>query len=164
VRRWHAAVLWALAAGLSAIAGQRTWAHDGVLSVSGADATGGLVTTLAWASAALALLLLVVRRRGSRIVGAVALVLGIGALVSGLTASFPAQDLAASVAAQANRNPWRYAFAAAGLLLADGGVVALVTAGQVGHRPDRYSRRAEATDADLWKAMDAGHDPTEDPR
>ena len=95
-------------------------------------------------------------------------------LLSGITASFPAQDLTVQSAAVANGSSWRLVFAAAGLLTALGGVVALFAASRVPtggeSRYQRGSGRAATTDTgevierDPWKAMDAGEDPTADPR
>lgn len=168
MRRWQAALAWGVAAVVSALAGQRTWAHDGVLAVTGADATGGLVTTIAWTCVALALLLLVLRRRGTLAVGVIAILIGAGVVVAALTSTYPAQALGEAAAAQVRASGWRHAFAAGGALTLVGGVIALVTAGQASRRrSERYQRgtaEADPDTRDLWKAMDAGDDPTADPR
>ena len=168
MRRWQAALVWGVAAVLSALAGQRTWAHDGVLAITGAAATGGLVTTIAWTCVALALLLLVLRRRGTVVVGALAVLIGVGVMLAALTSTYPAQDLSETAAAQVQASGWRHAFAAAGGLTLVGGLIAVMTAGQASRRrSEKYQRSTGEGDADtrdLWKAMDAGDDPTADPR
>ncbi|MGJ6979334.1 Trp biosynthesis-associated membrane protein [Aestuariimicrobium soli] len=172
VKRWHAAACWALAAVVAAVAGQQSWARDATTgvagaSISGADATGGLVTTLAWSGAALALLLLVLRRPGTRVIGVLAVLIGAGALLAAVLGSYPAAaELSPSAAAQVVASRWRWAFASSALVLAVGGVVAVVTAPQADRRrPSRYTRADPAElGGDAWKAMDAGDDPTADPR
>lgn len=177
MKRWHAAVAWVVAAIAAAVAGQQAWAHDASsglagATMTGADVTGGLATTLAWVAVALALLLLVLRRLGSRIIGVLAVVLGLGAVLAALSGTYPAaRELTAAAAAQASASPWRWVFASSGAAVALGGVLAALTAPQADRRQRAYSRTATADGEsgaadprDAWKAMDAGDDPTADPR
>jgi hypothetical protein len=65
---------------------------------------------------------------------------------------------------------WPYVYAAAGLLVLAGGVLVTTTAGRWPQRADRFSRTsaaAEVTAEDdpgvVWRAQDAGLDPTTEP-
>jgi hypothetical protein len=103
-----------------------------------------------------AVLILVLRVRGRRVVG---LLLGILGLAMAVAAALLPE---AAV-------PWRIAYAVAGALVAFGGLLTMITSERWPARPDRF-RRSEtgasagtADAADLWRAMDAGLDPTADP-
>ena len=116
--------------------------------VAAAQGTG-LSRALAAASLAGAVLMLALRVRGRQVVGGALALLGIGMVAAGVTAA----------AADADR--WRIAYAVAGVLVTSGGVITLVTSRRWPTRVERFETRDEPVD--LWRAQDAGLDPTADP-
>jgi drug/metabolite transporter (DMT)-like permease len=128
------------------------------LAVAWTNARVGQDLTRALALVALVgtVLILVLRVRGRQVVG---LLLG----VLGLAMALAAALLAGSAVS------WRIAYAIGGALVASGGLLTMITSTRWPARPDRF-RRSEtgasagtADPADLWRAMDAGRDPTADP-
>jgi hypothetical protein len=116
-----------------------------------------LPRALALVALAGAVLILVLRARGRRFVGALLAVLGLGiALAGALLPVGPA-------------TPWRIGYAAGGVVLTVGGLLTMITGGRWPAPADRFQRRVTGTTADsgdptdLWRAMDAGLDPTVDP-
>jgi uncharacterized membrane protein (TIGR02234 family) len=158
--------------------GQPWWRGAGegvVLKFSGTQATGGLSQALAILALAGTLLLLALRTRGRRIIGALLALVGVGlAVVGGLglrpgADAFGSQVRQASLADTLSATAWPWIFVGSGVLITIGAVLTMITARTWPSRSDRFrpgSGRSEdpASDdpAELWKAMDAGVDPTTD--
>lgn len=189
-RRLYAPVVLATLAigGLAFFATGRTWASvevasDGLpsdsVSVTGTDAYP-LASALALVVVTSALAILAASPRIRRGVGVLVVLVSIGALVTLLDGRGGLDDALRSAVrdspaftggdplADVSHTPWQLvalvAFVGSALLGA-------LTA-RLGHRwptmSSRYERSAgrpaapsEASDADLWKAMDDGHDPTQ---
>jgi uncharacterized membrane protein (TIGR02234 family) len=158
--------------------GQPWWraAGDGVvLKFSGTQATSGLSQALAILALAGTLLLLALRTRGRRIIGALLALVGVGLAVVGGLGLRPSADAFGSqvdevtLAETLSATVWPWIFVGSGVLITIGAVLTMITAGTWPSRPDRFrpgSGRSEgpASDdpAELWKAIDAGIDPTTD--
>jgi uncharacterized membrane protein (TIGR02234 family) len=158
--------------------GQPWWRAAGegvVLKFSGTQATGGLSQALAILALAGTLLLLALRTRGRRIIGALLALVGVGlAVVGGLglrpsADAFGSQVRQVSLADTLSATVWPRIFLGAGVLVTIGAVLTVITVRTWPSRSDRFrpgSGRSEgpASDdpAELWKAMDAGLDPTTD--
>jgi hypothetical protein len=121
----------------------------GVLALVAAASSAGLSQALALAGLAGALLLLALRARGRQVVGGALALLGLGIVAAGTTVAVAGADR------------WAIGYAAAGALMASGGVLTLLTSPRWPTRADRFETRDEP--ADLWRAQDAGLDPTADP-
>jgi uncharacterized membrane protein (TIGR02234 family) len=159
--------------------GQPWWRAAGegvVLKFSGTQATGGLSQALAIVALAGTLLMLALRTRGRRIIGALLVLVGVGlAVVGGLgvrpsTDAIGSQVHGVSLPDALSATVWPWIFVASGVLVAVGAVLTMITGGTWPSRSDRFrpgSSRSEAPASDdpaeLWKAMDAGVDPTTDP-
>jgi uncharacterized membrane protein (TIGR02234 family) len=159
--------------------GQPWWRAAGegvVLKFSGTQATGGLSQALAIVALAGTLLMLALRTRGRRIIGALLVLVGVGLAVVGGLGVRPSIDAigsqvhGVSLPDALSATVWPWIFVASGVLVAVGAVLTMITAGTWPSRSDRFrpgSSRSEgpASDdpAELWKAMDAGVDPTTDP-
>lgn len=145
------------------------------VAFSGVEATGGLSQALAVVALAGTLLILVLRVRGRRVVGALLAVVGASIAVVGVLRQEPSADAVrtqvreVSLVDQFALTPtaWPWIFAAAGGLVMIGALLTVVTAGQWPSRADRFQRTEAARPvaandeaADVWKAMDAGLDPT----
>lgn len=160
--------------------GQPWWRAIGegvVLRFSGTQATGGLSQALAIVVLAGTFLMLALRSRGRRVIGALLVLVGVGlALVGGLGLRPRADAISSQVhqvslteTLQLTATVWPWVFAVSGVLVTAGAVLTMITAGSWPSRSDRFrpgSSRSEvpaAQDpAELWKAMDAGVDPTTD--
>jgi uncharacterized membrane protein (TIGR02234 family) len=158
--------------------GQPWWRAVGegvVLKFSGTQATGGLCQALAILALAGTLLLLALRTRGRRIIGALLALIGVGlAMVGGLglrpsADAFGSQLRQVSLAETLSATVWPWIFVGSGVLITIGAVLTMITTGTWPSRSDRFgpsSGKSEgpASDdpAELWKAMDAGLDPTTD--
>ena len=160
--------------------GQPWWRAIGegvVLRFSGTQATGGLSQALAIVVLAGTFLMLALRSRGRRVIGALLVLVGVGlALVGGLGLRPRADAISSQVhqvslteTLQLTATVWPWVFAVSGVLVTVGAVLTMITAGSWPSRSDRFrpgSSRSEvpaAQDpAELWKAMDAGVDPTTD--
>lgn len=143
---------------LAAIASELTWrSTTSGLQVTtgqtGSQVTGSLTLVLAAAVGAGALLSLTLRALGRRVIGAALVLIGVAMVVVGVrhSAAWPA---------------WLYA--AAGLLVAAGALTMTLSAGGWASGLRRYERAGErpltTPDDDptaVWKALDAGIDPTE---
>jgi len=121
----------------------------GVLALVGSAQSAGLSRALALAGLAGALLMLALRARGRRIIGGALALLGLGIVATGVTAALPGGDR------------WAIGYALAGALVATGGVLTLLTSPRWPSRAERFETRDEPVD--LWRAQDAGLDPTADP-
>jgi uncharacterized membrane protein (TIGR02234 family) len=165
---------------LALIASGRPWwqaVGEGVVAkITGSEATGGLSQALAIVVLAGTLLILALRARGRRVVGTLLLLVGLGmALAGGLRrqpnpeavrSQVPEVSLVDALNLSATVWPWVYALS--GVLIAAGAAVTMITASRWPARSDRYQAQpsqgeAGASDddsAELWKALDAGVDPT----
>jgi uncharacterized membrane protein (TIGR02234 family) len=168
-------------AALASVAAGRDWAESsganaGVkvhASVAGSDAAPlvlalALVTLAAWG------VVLVLRGRVRQVVAAVGLAAAVGALVSLVDAFGAAQDAAvealmarggAGDAVVTSLTGWYWASGVGALLTALALVVAVRRARTwpaLGSRYDAPGARAAApaSEQDLWRALDEGHDPT----
>jgi uncharacterized membrane protein (TIGR02234 family) len=150
-----------------------------VLRFSGTQATGGLSQALAIVALAGTLLMLALRTRGRRVIGAMLLLVGVGLAVLGGLGLQPSADAVGSEVHgvsladtfQLSATVWPWLFAVSGALVAIGAVLTMITAGSWPARSNRFQpgqSRAEVPasedPAELWKAMDAGADPTIDAR
>ena len=181
-----------LAAGavLALVAGSRAWwraAGNGVsVAFPGTEATGGLAQALALVVLAGALLGLVLRSRGRRVLGVLLLLAGAGVVVLGLTRPRPdsgtvrTRVLEVSLADQFALlgTAWPYVYAAAGLLVVLAAGLMTLTAARWPSRAARFERpdlvstgrptsdgagtdgSREEDPASLWRLQDAGVDPT----
>jgi uncharacterized membrane protein (TIGR02234 family) len=155
----------------------RVDSQGAVVKFSGTQATTGLSQALAIVALAGMLLLLALRARGRRVVGALLLVIGAAiAIVGGLRLQPSAEAVRSQVrevsladAFQLSPTVWPWVFALAGVLVAGGAVLTMITAAAWPSASDRFQAgvaRAESSAADdpaeLWKALDAGVDPTTD--
>lgn len=146
--------------------------------ITGAAASGGLAQILPACLLIAALLTLVVRAVGRRVVAVLAGLLGIGTAVLGgwhprpdpgtVQQTLRQSSLADSAALSGTAWPWIYLVA--GLLGVAGAGLVLTRARTWPTRADRYAvgpaAAAAAASADpdtWWKAMDAGLDPTLEP-
>jgi len=120
----------------------------GVLALVASSQAAGLSQALALAGLAGALLMLALRSRGRQVIGGAQALLGLGIVAAGV------------VAALAGPEPWPVAYAGAGGLVAAGGLVTLLTSPRWPTRAERFETRDEPVD--LWRAQDAGLDPTAD--
>lgn len=120
-----------------------------LLALVAAAQVVGLSQALGAAALAGAVLMLALRVRGRRVVGGALALLGLGMVAAGVTAAL------------ADPDSWRFAYAAAGALVTAGGVVTLLTSSRWPTRVARFENPDEP--ADLWRAQDAGLDPTADP-
>ncbi|GAA3610992.1 Trp biosynthesis-associated membrane protein [Microlunatus ginsengisoli] len=168
-----------LGGALGLVAGSQAWwrASGGGTSVSftGNQASGGLTWALAAVLLAGALLGLVLRARGRRVIAVVLALTGLGLAVTGLLRQQPTSQgvldrlaqvtLADSFALAPTAWPWIYALA--GLAGTAGALTMLLRAGRWPVRTARFDRAAAGAPTELaddpasaWKAMDAGEDPT----
>lgn len=120
----------------------------GVLGLVASSQATGLSRALAGAALAGSLLLLAVGVRGRQVVGGALALLGAGLVVAGLTAAETPAG-------------WRTAYAVAGALVLGGGVVTILTSPRWIAAGERFRNYDEP--ADLWRAQDAGLDPTAEP-
>lgn len=168
-------------AALALVAGSQPWsrATSGPVSVafSGNQVTGGLTQTLALTVLAGTLLMLVLRVRGRRTVGALLGLVGVGPVLVAVFEREPSPTLVReqvlnlslldSVVLRSTVWPWAYA--AAGALMLAGGVLTVLRSGRWPARTDRFRRDAAPAavrlddPAGMWQAMDAGLDPTTAP-
>ena len=164
---------------LAMLAGTQPWWRgqgEGVaVKFTGTQVTAGLSQALAIVALAGTLLILGLRGRGRRVLGGVLLLAGIGAALIG---GFWMQPRADAVRGQLDHagwldsfrltaTVWPWIFVLAGALVAAGGALTVITAGSWPSTAGRFqpeSGRAQPATSDepveLWKAMDAGLDPT----
>ncbi|HEY0237256.1 MAG TPA: Trp biosynthesis-associated membrane protein [Friedmanniella sp.] len=180
----------AVGAVLALVAGSRAWwraAGTGVsVTFSGTESSGGLAQALALVVLAGALLGLVLRSRGRRVLGILLVLTGSGVVVLGLMRSRPASGtvrtrvLEVSLADQfaLTGTPWPYVYAVAGLLVVAAAAVMALTAPRWPSRAGRFERPVavepgqplaattgpnlpgDEDPAALWRLLDAGVDPT----
>lgn len=170
-----------LGAALALLAGAQTWWQargEGVsVRFSGTETTAGLSQALGVVALAGWLLVLALRRRGRRVLGVLTALAGAGVLVLGLLRPQPSATTVrtsvreVSLADQfaLSASAWPFVYAAAGLLVLVGGTLVVTTAARWPQRADRFSRgvapavSAEDDPASVWRAQDAGLDPTSQP-
>ncbi|SEQ34297.1 Trp biosynthesis-associated membrane protein [Microlunatus flavus] len=172
----------AVGAVLALVAGSRAWwraSGTGVsVSFSGTEASAGLAQALALVVLAGALLGLVLRSRGRRVLGVLLALAGVGVVVLGVTRPRPASQAVQSRVLEVSLadqfalvgTPWPYVYAAAGLVVLAAAVLMAARAGRWPTRAARFeragvpaARTAPAVSDDpatLWRSMDAGVDPT----
>lgn len=161
--------------------GQPWWRATGegvVLRVSGTQATGGLSQALAVVALAGTLSMLALRTPGRRVIGALLVLAGLGlVVVCGLGLRPSADAIGSRVhevsltagTFQLSTTVWPWVCGFSGVLVTVGALVTTITAGAWPSRSDRFQPapgKAEAhaseDPAELWKALDAGIDPTTD--
>jgi uncharacterized membrane protein (TIGR02234 family) len=171
-----------LGGGLALVGSAQPWwraVGEGVaVKFSGTQATAGLSQALAIVALAGTLLMLALRTRGRRVIGALLLLVGAGiAVVGGLRLQPSADAVRSQVrevsladAFHVSPTAWPWVFALSGVLVAAGAVLTMTTAGTWPSGSDRFqpgsSKPVVSTSddpAELWKAMDVGVDPTADP-
>jgi uncharacterized membrane protein (TIGR02234 family) len=152
-----------------------------VVTFTGTQVTGGLSQALGIVCLAGTLLMLVLRAGGRRLVGALLLLVGIGVVLTGALRLQPSADAVRSQvrevsladAFQLGVTAWPWVFALFGVLVATGAALTVITADRWPSQNERFRsevgsgkatmQRADIDDpAGLWKAMDAGADPTAD--
>ena len=171
-----------LSGGLALVGSAQPWwraVGEGVaVKFSGTQATGGLSQALAIVALAGTLLMLALRTRGRRVIGALLLLVGAGiGVVGGLRLQPSAgavrsqmREVSLADAFHVSATVWPWVFALSGMLVAAGAVLTIITARTWPSGSDRFqpgsSKAAVGTSDDpteLWKAMDVGVDPTADP-
>jgi uncharacterized membrane protein (TIGR02234 family) len=164
---------------LALIASTQPWwrsAGERVLvKITGSEATGGLSQALVIVVLAGTLLLLALRTRGRRLVGALLLSVGLGMALTGGLRRQPNPEVVRSQVPEASlvdalnlsATVWLWVYAISGVLIAAGAAVTMITARGWPSRPERFRPRSSRAGSDiaddpaeLWKAMDAGVDPT----
>ena len=144
------------------------------IKFTGSQATGGLSQALAIVALAGTLLMLVLRSRGRRVLGAVLLLVGIAVTLVGALSVQPRPDAVRSQLAHVGvldtlgltATAWPWIFALTGPVMAAGAALVMITAASWPAGSHRFQPGAQLTSseepAELWKAMDAGVDPTTD--
>jgi uncharacterized membrane protein (TIGR02234 family) len=146
------------------------------VAFSGTETTAGLASALGVVALAGWLLVLVLRTRGRQVVGVLLALAGAGTVVVGALGLRPSEAAvrssvrAVSLVESYGLVPtgWSWGHTAAGALVLTGGLLVALTAPRWPARPDRFTRTAEvaaATTAEddpaaVWRAQDAGLDPT----
>jgi uncharacterized membrane protein (TIGR02234 family) len=177
-------VLGLAGAGLATVSSAQVWATARVTepALRTVEARGGEVAPVALPLALVALAswgaVLVLRRRGRRVVAVLGLLAALGVAVAVVLRAHEAPDVAVGLlpqsADQVLSDPtiWPWLAVAGALVSSAASVVALRQAGRWPEMSSRYDAPAgepstsapppeEASSADLWKAMDEGRDPTE---
>ncbi|OYO19254.1 hypothetical protein CGZ93_12765 [Enemella dayhoffiae] len=173
-RRTRAYALGGLALGslLGLVLSSVPWQAAGEFRVSGNEYTGSLAVVLAAVVAAGTLLALLLRPVGRRILAVPLALAGIGMLLTGLPVvgrGPTRRELAEGTFVVGGETAAPWAYAVCGLIVLAAALLMLLRA-QTWPRPaDRFDRQrvaAETTADDdpneVWKALDAGHDPTVD--
>ena len=150
------------------------------MTFSGSDATGGLCQALAAVTLAGVLLVLVLGRRGRRILAVGLVATGLGMIATGAWQTAPDADAVRNRVRQVSltdqfalsTSGWPWVYAVAGLIVVGGALLLWFGAARWAERSNRFSRSSTpaAVVADLnddpnrvWKDLDAGLDPTGDP-
>jgi uncharacterized membrane protein (TIGR02234 family) len=168
-------------AALALIASAQPWWRglgDGAaMKLTGSQATGGLSQALAIVALAATLLMLALRSHGRRVVAALLLLVGVGTVLTGGFWLQPRPDAVrgrlghGGIIDNLGLTPtaWPWLYALAGMVIAAGAVLTMISAASWPNESDRFEKgpaKAQASEdpAELWKAMDAGVDPTTDDR
>ncbi|MFC7624950.1 Trp biosynthesis-associated membrane protein [Microlunatus sp. GCM10028923] len=161
------------------VSGQPWWraqGSDAGVAFTGSDVTAGLSQALGAVALAGFLLALTLRGRGRQVLAGLLGLVGIAVVVVG---GFRFQPDTAAVRAKLQQvslsqefaltgTPWPIGYVIAGVLLLAAAVLIMITAPSWPTRSDRFRRNtdgaatADAEPIDLWKAMDAGADPTDE--
>jgi hypothetical protein len=161
---------------LALIASPQPWwrglGDAAAVKLVGNQVTGGLSQALPIVALAGTLLMLVLRTRGRRQVGAVLLVVGVAVGLVGAIAVQPRPDVVRGQLGQVGlqgtvgltATAWPPIFALAGLMIAGGAALTMITVDSWPVASDRFQpglgKTTSDESAELWKAMDAGVDPT----
>ena len=173
-----------LGAGLGFVAAAQPWwrasGTGAAVGFTGSDATGGLSQALAAVTLAGVLLVLVLRRRGRRVLAVALAATGLGMIATGALQTAPDAEAVRNRVRQVSltdqfaltTSAWPWVYALAGLAVVLGALLLWFGAARWAERSDRFSRSVAPTaaSADLnddpnrvWKDLDAGLDPTGDP-
>jgi uncharacterized membrane protein (TIGR02234 family) len=163
---------------LAVLASAQPWwrgpGEGAAVKFTGSMVTGGLSQTLAIVALTGTLLMLVLRSRGRRVIGGVLVLVGFGvAVVAGFWMQPRTDAIRSQVSTLDTFHPsttvWPWIAVLAGALIAAGAALTMITAGNWSSAAERFragSNQAQADPggdpAELWKAMDAGVDPTAD--
>jgi uncharacterized membrane protein (TIGR02234 family) len=157
---------------------QPWWRASGagaLVTFKGTDATGGLSQALAVVALAGTGLVLTLRVRGRQVLGALLVLDGAGLIVVGALRSRPSAEAVRAKLSQItladhyalSSTSWPWLFVAGGVLVTGGAIALLLGAARWPIRTARFQRAdsasAQLPDEDpaaLWKALDAGLDPT----
>jgi uncharacterized membrane protein (TIGR02234 family) len=146
-----------------------------VVKFTGSQVTGGLSQALGIVALAGTLLMLVLQVRGRRLVAAMLFLVGVGLVLAGALRLRPSADAVRSQvreislvdAFQLSLTAWPWLFILSGALIVSGATLTMITAARWPSRSRSFGpapRVGEPVNADdpaeLWKAMDAGTDPT----
>jgi uncharacterized membrane protein (TIGR02234 family) len=170
-----------LGGGLALVASSQAWWRAVGTGVSvrftGTQASGGLSQALGLVALAGTLLILALRARGRQIVAGLLVLVGAGAVVVGILRLRPSADAVRTQVREVSladqfqvlATAWPTGYAVAGLLVALGAGLVVGTARRWPVRADRFARAADPSvsaassdPGDVWRAMDAGVDPTAD--
>ena len=177
-------VLGLAGAGLATVSSAQGWATARATepALRTVEARGGDVAPVALPLALVALAswgaVLVLRRRGRRVVATLGLVAALGVALAVVLRMGEAPDVAAGLlrngaeTVSSSGTAWPWLAVAGALVSAAVSVVALRQAGRWPEMSSRYDAPAgeasasrpapeEATSADLWRAIDEGRDPTD---
>ncbi len=176
----------AVGAVLALVAGSRAWWRASGTGVSvgftGTTTTAGLAQALALVVLAGALLGLVLKARGRRVLGVLLALAGAGAVVVGVSRPRPASGTVQSRVLEVSLadqfalvgTAWPFVYAAAGALVLAAAVLMAVTAPRWPARAARFERPGQEGQAGstpvarsddpatLWRSLDRGLDPTLD--
>jgi len=146
-----------------------------VVRFTGTQVTGGLTQALGIVVLAGSLLMLVLQVRGRRVVAAMLLMVGVGLIVAGALRLQPSADAVRSQvrgislvdAFQLSVTVWPWLLILSGVLVVSGAVLTAITVARWPGRSRDFrpaphaGQLGDAEDpAELWKALDAGADPT----
>ncbi|MDO5498977.1 MAG: Trp biosynthesis-associated membrane protein [Propionibacteriaceae bacterium] len=157
------------------LASQNWWNHPAATTaITGNQVTGSLAGVLAGAAAAGTGLAALSGRRARTALGVLLAVLGLGMVVVAVTVEVDAASLSTGPAVlpgagELSATGLRWAYLACGPLVVAGAGLLALRARSWPARRDRFARvgaraaiTAEDDATDVWKAMDAGFDPTHD--
>ncbi|GAB3747213.1 Trp biosynthesis-associated membrane protein [Microlunatus parietis] len=161
------------------ISGQPWWraqGSDAGVVFTGSDATAGLSQALGAVALAGFLLALTLRGRGRQVLAVLLGLVGVAVIVVGGFRFQPdtravrakLQQVSLSQEFALTGTPWPIGYVIAGVLLLGAAILIMITAPSWPTRADRFRRgrsgaaTADAEPIDLWKAMDAGADPTDE--
>ncbi len=170
-------------AGLATVSSAQVWARASATApaLRSVEARGGEVAPLALPLALVALAswgaVLVLRRRGRRVVAVLGLLACLGVVAAVVPRAHTAGDVALGLLpdsaspVSSSETVWPWLAVAGALVAALGFVVALREAGRWPEMSSRYDAPAgeaspagtppeEASSTELWKALDEGRDPT----
>ena len=166
------------AAAVATVGAGRPWA-EATTTAQGERTVTAAGTDVAAVSLPLALValacwgaILVLRSRGRRVVAVLGVLAAAGSAVAAVTRAGEAEEVAREMLGGASdvavsTTAWPVVTVTAGLLAAATFVVALLRASRWPEMSSRYDAPTERSadprtmsDADLWRALDEGHDPT----